>query len=276
MADKLRNVALVAHGGAGKTSLAEAMLFKAGVTNRLGRVEDGNTVMDFEPEELKRQTSISSSFAQLPWKKHNISIIDTPGDQNFFTDTKLSLQAADSAVVIVDAIDGVKVQTEQGWDFCNDAGLPRAIFINKLDRERADFQRALQDVQDSFESPKPIAIQYPIGSEADFKGVVDLLSMKAYTYDADGNATAGEIPADIKDAVESERESFIENVAEADDSLIEKYLEGEVLSDDEIKAALRKGTVSGTFVPVLCGSATKNICIDLLMDFFVNCMPLPH
>lgn len=275
MVDKLRNIALVAHGGAGKTSLAEVMLYNVGATNRLGKVEEGNTVMDYEPEELKRQTSVSASFAQIPWKKHNISLIDTPGDQNFFTDTKLCLQAVDGAVVLVDAIDGVKVQTEQAWEFATDLNLPSIIFINKLDRERADFQRAFSDATETFESPKPIIVQLPIGSEADFTGIVDLISMKAYTYDDSGKATAVDIPADMQDTVESEREALIENVAEADDALIEKYLEGETLSDEEIKSTLRKGTVSRIFVPVLCGSATKNIGIDLLMDFIVNCMPSP-
>jgi elongation factor G len=275
MADKLRNIALVAHGGAGKTSLAEAMLYNAGVTNRIGRVEDGNTVMDFEPEELKRLTSISSSFAQAPWKKHTLSIVDTPGDQNFFTDTKLSMQAVDAAVMVVDGVDGVKVQTEQAWEFAASDNLPLLIFLNKLDRERADFQRALKDSEESFESPRPIIVQMPIGKEADFKGVIDLVAMKAFTYDDKGKASAVDIPADMQAEVDSEREALIENVAEADDALIEKYLEGETLSDDEIKAALRKGIRERVFVPVLCGSATKNIGADLLMDFIVNCLPSP-
>lgn len=272
--DKLRNIALVAHGGAGKTSLAEAILFKAGVLNRLGRVEDGNTAMDFEPEELKRQSSISSGFHQYTWNKHTINIIDTPGDQNFFTDTKFSLQAADAAVFVVDAVDGVKVQTEQGWEFADDFNMPRAIFINKLDRDRADFARTFEDVTASFK-PKPIILQLPIGSESDFKGIVDLISMKAYIYDADGNATPGDIPDDMQESAESEHENLIENVAESDDALIEKYLEGETLSDEEIQTALRKGTISKTFVPVLCGSATKSIGVDLLMDFITSCLPSP-
>ena len=275
MADKLRNIVLVAHGGAGKTSLAEAMLFKAGVTTRQGRVEDSNTFMDFEPEELKRQTSISTSFAQIPWKKHAITVLDTPGDQNFFTDTKLCMQAADTAVVVVDAVDGVKVQTEQAWEFSADFNQPAIIFINKLERERADFQRAFQDIQESFEAPKPIIVQLPIGSEAEFKGVVDLVAMKAFTYDDSGKVTASDIPDDLKDQAESEREALIENVAEADDALVEKYLEGEALTDDEIKTTLRKGIIARTFVPVLCGSATKNIGVDVLMDFIANCLPSP-
>ncbi len=274
MIDDFRNIVLAAHGGAGKTSLAEAMLYNSGVTNRLGRVEDGNTSMDFEPEELKRGISLSSAFHQYTWKKHTVSLIDTPGDQDFFSDTKICMQAADSAVVVIDAVDGVKVQTEQAWAFAEEFKLPCAVFINKLDRDRADFSRSVKYAAESFK-PKPIIIQLPIGTEADFKGIVDLVSMKAYTYDAEGRAKAIDIPSDMTDLVEEEREAFVENIAEADDELLERYLEGEELSDDEIKAVLKKGTMSRSFTPVLCGSATKNIGIDLLQDFIVNCMPSP-
>lgn len=274
MVDKLRNIALVAHGGAGKTSLAEVLLYTTGVTNRLGRVEDGNTQMDFEPEELKRQTSISSAFHQFEWKKNTITIIDTPGDQNFFSDTKLCMQAADADIVVVDAVDGVKVQTEQAWDFAEAFNQPCMVFINKLDRERADFRRTFDDIANTFQ-PKPVILQLPIGSEANFKGVVDLISMKAYTYDANGKAVEGDIPADMQDEAETEREALIENVAEADDQLVERYLEGETLSEQEIKDALRKGTIERLFVPVVCGSATRQIGINLLMDAIVNCLPSP-
>lgn len=277
MTDKikdLRNIVFVAHGGAGKTSLAEVMLFNTGVTNRLGRVEDGNTVMDFEPEELKRNISISSGFNQYDWKKHTIRLIDTPGDQNFFSDTRICMQAADGAVVVIDAVDSVKVQTEQAWDFAEEFNLPSIIFINKLDRERADFSRTYKDAAVSFE-PKPVILQLPIGSEDDFKGVIDLVGMKAYTYDAKGKAKEVDIPSDMQDLVAEEREALVENVVESDDELLERYLEGESLSDDEIKAALKKGTLSRIFVPVLCGSATKNIGIDLIQDFIVDCMPSP-
>ena len=270
----LRNIVLVSHGGAGKTSLAEVMLFNTGAINRLGRVEDGNTVMDFEPEEIKRDISISSGFHEYEWKKHIISLIDTPGDQNFFSDTKNCMQAADGSVVLIDAVDGVKVQTEQAWDFAEEFNLPCLIFINKLDRERADFFRAFQDATDSLK-PKPIVLQLPIGSEANFNGIVDLVAMKAYTYDDKGKSTEIDIPSDMQELVEKERESLIENIAEADDDLLERYLEGEVLSDDDIKAALKKGVLSRSFVPVLCGSATGNIGIDLLSDSIVNCMPSP-
>jgi elongation factor G len=237
-------------------------------------VEDGNTVMDFEPEELKRQSSISSAFYQFAWKKHSMMIIDTPGDQNFFNDTKFSLQATDCAVVVIDAVDGVKVQTELAWDYAGQFGLPCILFINKLDRERSDFSRTLAEAADIF-TPKPIPVQLPIGSEEDLKGVIDLISMKAFLYDKDGKAKPSDIPADMAEAAESEREAFIENVAEADDELIERYLEGETLSDEDIKTALKNGIVSRTFAPVLAGSAATGVGVDLLMDFIVDNGPTP-
>jgi elongation factor G len=273
MNETLRNVALVAHGGAGKTSLAEIMLNKAGLTTRVGRVEDGNTVMDFEPEELKRQSSLSSGFAQLPWKKHTISLIDTPGDQNFISDAKLCMQAADTALILVDGVDGVKVQTEQVTEFASQYDQPCAIFINKLDRERADFSRTVEDAVQCL-TPKPIILQLPIGSEADFNGIVDLIGLKAYSY-ADGKASEIDIPADMQDTVETERENLIENVAEADDELIERYLEGEEITNQELRDTLKKGILNRTFAPVLCGSATADIGVDLLMDFMINCLPSP-
>lgn len=272
--NKLRNIAFVGHGSSGKTSLSEIILFKTGIIKRLCRVEDGNTAMDFEPEELKRLISISSGFHTVNWKKNIISLIDTPGDQNFFTDTINSMQAADGAVVVIDAVDGVKVQTEMAWDYADQFSLPRIIFINKLDRERADFFRTFKDAENVFK-PKPIILQLPIGSESEFKGIVDLISMKSYIYDSDGKATTGDIPADMLEAATKEKEALIENIAEADDTLIEKYLEGTEISDDEIKSALRKGTLSKTFVPVICGSAIKDIGIDLLLDLVATCIPSP-
>ncbi|MBF0450572.1 MAG: elongation factor G [Candidatus Magnetomorum sp.] len=271
--EKIRNIAIVAHGGAGKTSLAEVMLYNTQLTNRLGRVEDGNTVMDYEPEEVKRQTSINAGFHQVPWKKHVINIVDTPGDQNFFNDTKSCLMAMDGALVIVDAIDGIKVQTEQAWDFADEYQTPRMIFLNKLDRENSDFQKAVSDIGESLDI-RPLVVQLPIGSAADFKGLISLIDMKAYTY-ADGKATAGDIPDDLKADAETAREEFIESVAEADDELVEKYLEGESLTNEEIKKALRSGTINRVFIPVLIGSATNNIGIDKLMNFITECMPSP-
>ncbi|XPS86395.1 FusA2: elongation factor G (EF-G) [Desulfosarcina variabilis str. Montpellier] len=274
MNETLRNVALVAHGGAGKTSLAEIMIYKAGMTTRIGRVEDGNTVMDFEPEELKRQASLSSGFFQLPWKKHTISLIDTPGDQNFISDAKLCMQGAEVALILVDAVDGVKVQTEQVAEFAASYNMPCVIFINKLDRERADFTSAVDDAVQCL-TPKPIIVQLPIGAEADFNGVIDLIGMKAYNYDDSGKATPIDIPADMQDTVETERETLIENIAEADDELIERYLEGETITNQELRDTLKKGILSRTFAPVLCGSATHDIGVDLLMDFITTCLPSP-
>ena len=248
--EQIRNIALIGHGGAGKTSLAEALLYNSGAIKRLGKIEEGNTAMDFEPEEVKRTSSISSGFHQYSWKNHTVNLIDTPGDQNFFSDTKSSMQAADGAIVVIDAVDGVKVQTELAWEFAREFELPCLIFINKLDRERADFKRTFEDAKASFE-PKPIILQLPIGAEAGYKGVVDLLGNKAYIDDADGKAKKADIPSDMQAIVESEREALIENIAEADDSLIEKYLDGQELSVDELNAALRKGTLSHTFVPVV-------------------------
>ena len=272
--ERIRNIALIGHGGAGKTSLAEALLYDSGVIKRLGSVDNGNSTLDFEPEELKRRSSISSGFHQFSRKNHIINLIDTPGDQNFFSDTKSCMQAADGVVVVVDAVDGIKVQTELAWEFAKEFNLPCVIFVNRLDRERADFNRTFEDAKVSFE-PKPIILQLPIGSESEFKGVVDLIRNQAFVYGADGKAKKEDIPADMQDLVESEREALVENIAEADDSLIEKYLEGEALSDEELNAALRSGTLSHTFVPVICGSATKNIGINLLMDFIVTTMPSP-
>jgi len=272
--ESLRNIALVAHSGAGKTSLAEAMLYDSGTIKRLGRVEDGNTAMDFEPEELKRTSSISSGFHQFEWKKHIINIIDTPGDQNFFSDTLSCQQAADGALVVIDAVDGIKVQTEQAWEFARNFKQPCMILINKLDRERADFSRAFQEAADIFD-PKPIILQLPIGTEDDFKGIVDLISGQAYVYGEDGKARKSEVPADMQDTVESEKENLIENIAEADDDLVERYLEGEELTEEELRVALRKGTLTRTFTPVVCGSATKNIGIDLLLNLIVDSMPSP-
>jgi elongation factor G len=273
---KLRNIALVAHNGAGKTSLAEAILFKAGAISRLGRIEQGNTAMDFEPEEVKRQSSISSAFHQFTWQKHSVFLTDTPGDQNFFSDTRASMQSADGALVVVDGVDGVRFQAEQAWEFANEFEMPCAIFINKLNKDRSEYERTFDDVVESFASPRPIKVQLPIGAAEGFKGVVDLVAMKAYFFDEDGNMTAGDIPAGMADEVEAEREALIENVAEADDALIERYLEGEDVTQQEIEAALRKGTVERIFAPVLCGAATGLQGIEPLMDFLVNAMPSPE
>jgi len=271
--EKVRNVALVAHGGAGKTSLAEALIYNSGETNRMGRVEDGNTIMDYDEEERKRGTSINSSFYQYKWKKNLISLIDTPGDQNFFSDAKTCLPAADGAVVVIESASGVEVRTEQAVQFAGDNELPCVGFINKLDQERSDYRKAFQSAVDQL-SPKPILLHLPIGEKSEFKGIVDLIANKAYIY-KDGKATVSDIPADMADDAEAERAELIENIAEADDELLERYLEGGEISDSELIGALQTGTKNRQFMPVLLGSATQNIGVDLLSDFIINCMPTP-
>jgi elongation factor G len=275
-AEQLRNVALVAHGGSGKTSLAEAMLFCGKATTRLGRVDDGTSNLDFEPEEIKRKITISTAFHHLDWKKHVINIIDTPGDDNFLSDTKCSLQAADGVVVVIDATSGVKVGTEKVWAFAEEQHLPKMIFINKIDRERADFFKVVEETARVFDI-KPTPVFLPIGSEAKFSGIVDLIKMKAYLYSKDGSGKfeSADVPADMEDVVSEWREKMIENIVEVNDDLMEKYLEGEELSSVEIEETLIRGIKSGMVFPILCGSAVLNMGIFQLMDLIVQGFPSP-
>jgi elongation factor G len=275
-AEQLRNVALVAHGGSGKTSLAEAMLFCGKATTRLGRVDDGTSNLDFEPEEIKRKITISTAFHHLDWKKHVINIIDTPGDDNFLSDTKCSLQAADGVVVVIDATSGVKVGTEKVWAFAEEQHLPKMIFINKLDRERADFFKVVEETARVFDI-KPTPVFLPIGSESKFSGIVDLIKMKAYLYSKDGSGKfeSADVPADMEDVVSEWREKMIENIVEVNDDLMEKYLEGEELSSVEIEETLIQGIKSGMVFPILCGSAVLNMGIFQLMDLIVQGFPSP-
>ena len=274
--EQLRNVGLVAHVGSGKTSLAEAMLFNGKTSNRLGRVDDGTSNLDFEPEEIKRSITISTAFHHCTWKKGVINLIDTPGDDNFLSDTKFSLQAADGVVVVIDAIDGVKVGTEKVWDFADELQLPRVIFVNKMDRERANFYRVVEDIDKNF-AVKATPISLPIGAEEKFKGVVDLIKMKAYLYkkDGDGKFEESEIPEDMAETVGEWREKMIENIVEADDTLMEKYLEGEELTSQEIEKTFIKGIKSRLIVPILSGSATLNMGVAQLMDVVSQGLPAP-
>jgi len=274
--DQLRNIGFVGHVGCGKTSIAEAMLLNGKVTNRLGKVDDGSSNFDFEPEEIKRKITLSTAFHHCPWKKHEINIIDTPGDDNFLSDTKFSLKAADGAVVVIDATSGVKIGTEKTWGFADDENLPRVIFINRMDRERADFQGVVDQINNEFDK-KATAVQLPIGAEEDFRGVVDLIKMKAYVYERDGSGSFKEEdpPADLADAVQEAREAMIENIVEANDELMEKYLEGEELSAQEIEETFVQGVKSGAVIPILCGSALLNMGVDRLMDLLVQAMPSP-
>ena len=275
MIEKIRNVALTSQGGAGKTSLAEAMLYKAGVINRMGRVEDGNTQMDFEPEEVKRMSSISSVFYQFPWKKHTINLTDTPGERNFFTDTISTLQAVDGSIMVLDAVDGVKVQTEQAWKAIVTQNLPCMIFINKINRERANLANTLKNIEECLERINLVKLQLPIGEAENFKGIIDLVTMKAYTFDAKGEKTEIPISDDLMSTAKVAREEMIERIVEADDALLEKFLEGEALTDAEIYQCVRKGLAMRKFVPVVCGAATEMIGVALLLDAITDFMPSP-
>lgn len=272
--EALRNVALVAHVGSGKTSLAEAMLFNGKSTTRLGKVDDGTSHMDFEPEEIKRRITISTSFHHFNWKKHTVNIIDTPGDDNFLSDTKASLQAADGVVVVIDATAGVKVGTEKVWNFVDEQGLPRIIFINKMDRERSDFFKGVEEIGRIFET-KATPIFLPIGAEDKFQGLVDLIRMKAVLYNKDGSGKFEEspIPDDMQEMVMEWREKMIENIVEVNDQLMEKYLEGEELSPKEIEETFVEGIKSRSLVPITCGSATLNMGVAQLMDLIVQGLP---
>jgi elongation factor G len=272
----LRNVALISHGGAGKTSLADAFLFDAKVNTRLGSVDEGTSLFDFEPEELKRKKTLSSSLHHLIWEKSSINIIDTPGDANFAADVQNCLQVVDAAIVAVDAVSGVQVQTEKVWQYADSFTLPRVIFINKVDMERSNFLQTLKGIEESL-GKKPLVIQLPLGEESSFQGVIDLISMKAIKFsdDSTGEFTEGDIPDDKRAQAEEFNNKMIEDIAESSDTLLEKYLEGTALSPDEIFNGLKQGVVSGSLVPVLCGAASKNMGIQPLLNFIVNCFPSP-
>ncbi len=274
--EQIRNVGLIAHVGSGKTSLAEAMLFNGKTVQRMGSVDSGTSNFDFEPEEIKRRISISSAFHHCSWKKFYINIIDTPGDDNFLSDTKLALQGADGAVLLVDATAGVKVGTEKVWEFTQEFNLPKIIFISKMDRERADFFKAVDEVADTFQA-KATPVYLPLGSEDKFQGLVDLIRMKAYVYEKDGSGKfqTQEVPDDIKDQAEEWREKLIENIVEVDDELMEKYLEGEEIKLEELEEALYKAIKSQIIIPVTCGSSILNIGIAQLMDLIVFGLPSP-
>jgi elongation factor G len=272
----IRNVGVVGHGDSGKTSLTAGMLFSTGATNRLTRVDEGNTVTDFDEEEINRKISISTAIAAAEWKKTKINILDTPGYNIFINDTRAALVAADAALVVVDGVAGVEVQTEKVWAFANDYNLPRAVIINKLDRERADFQRALGSVYENF-GRTAVPIQIPIGSERDFQGVVDLVRMKAYTYtpDGDGKGKEGDIPANLADAAQKAHEALIEMVAEGNDSLMEEFFEKGSLPPEHIIDGLKQGVREQRIFPVFCASALRNIGTDLILNFIGDHLPAP-
>ncbi len=270
---QLRNIAVVAHGGAGKTSLAEAMLYNTGAINRLGRVEDGTTTADYHQEEINRKITIHTSIVPCEWKGCKLNLLDTPGYSDFIGEVRGALRVVENALFVVSAVDGVEVQTEIIWEL-TESNLPRAVYINKMDRENASFYKVLDSLKEHF-GANFIVMSLPIGAEASFAGVVDVLAQKAYSYGADGKAEEIPVPADLAGAVQEHREKLIEAAAEGDDELLMKYLEGEELTAEEVHTGLRKSIQSAKFVPVLCGSATRNIAVTLLMDVLADYFPAP-
>ena len=271
----IRNIAIVGHGGTGKTSIAESMLFVSGKTDRLGRPDDGTSIMDWEPEEQKRRISISAAVAFVEWDKHRINILDTPGDANFAMDTRSCLRVADGAVVVVDAVGGVEFQTEKVWETSDEYSLPRLIFINRMDRERANFEGAIEGVKKIF-GKKATPLFIPIGAEDKLKGIIDLMQMKALFFDdPKGKVKAGDIPAELAEEAKKYRETMTEDIAECDEALMDKYLESGELTPEELKTGLRKGVISGSLFPVVCGVANRNIGIAPLMDLIAAAMPSP-
>jgi len=275
---EIRNVGIFGHGGDGKTSLAEAILFDTGVNNRLGSVDEGTSVMDFDQEEINRKITISSSVAHAEWNKHKVNLIDTPGYANFIADARSCMKIVDGAVIIIGANSGVKVQTETVWEYAQEFEVPVIIYISKMDMERADFQKTVDDIKKGLSSVPSMPVQLPIGAEAEFRGVVDLIQMKAYLYkdELSGKFELEEIPQELKDEATKRREQMIETLVETDDGMMEKYLEEGDLDQDDCYFCLKKGLVERTFAPILCGASTRNMGIQPLLDMVVMGFPSPQ
>lgn len=269
--EAIRNVALAAHGGTGKTSLTEAMAFRAGLVSRLGRVDEGTTISDFDPDEVKRKISVNVSVAPVEWKGSKLNLLDTPGYADFVGEEKSGLRAADGAVILVDASAGVQVGTENAWRFVDERGLPRLVFVNRIDRENADFDRTVAALVAQF-GRQCTPIQIPIGSQDHFQGVVDLIGREAQMGD---KPEVGPAPADLVQQIDTYRERLVEAIAENDDELLNKFIEGEELSVEELRNGLRAAVISGGLVPILVGCATKNIGVEALLDTIAGCLPSP-
>ena len=275
-AASIRNVAVVGHGGSGKTQLISALLFTSGMVNRLGKVDEGNTVTDYDEEEIARKHTLAASLAYVEWNKAKINLIDTPGFGNFFSDARAAMRVAEAALLVVDAVAGVEVQTEKAWNAADDLSLPRIIALNRLDRERASLERSLESLRQTC-GRTVIPIQLPIGEEKNFKGVVDLVAMKAYTFATDGSGkmTEAAVPADMTDAVTSAREALVEMVAEADEQLMEKFFDAGTLTQDELVAGLKQAIAQAKIVPLVCTSGVDNIGSQPLLDVIVAYVPSP-
>jgi elongation factor G len=274
--DRIRNVALVGHRGTGKTSLNEALLFQAGALTRLGSVQEGTTVSDSEPDEQARQMSISASLSSFEWQERRINLLDTPGEPSFVADALGSLRVCESAVFVVNAVMGVEVGTQRLWERAAELDIARLIFVNMLDRERADFYRTLDSLRTAF-GRHVVATEIPLGSEHEVRGIVDLIDMKAYEYEGAGRDSSKEIPIpdDVRATAEEYREKLMDEVSEVSEALMERYLEGEEISHDEIVTALKDGTNHGDIFPVACGVATRNLGTNRLLDAIVEDLPSP-
>jgi len=270
----IRNVGFMSHVNAGKTSLTEALAYNTGATKRLGKVDEGNTIADYHSEEIARKVTVNTSLVACEWQNTKINILDTPGLSDFFGEVKSVLRVADSLVILLDAVAGVEVRTEIIWDLADIDNTPRFAFINKMDRENANFYNTVSSMQENL-TKQIIPIQLPIGSADQFKGIVDLLNMRAYHYDGRGKPTTIAIPEEMLDEVNNYREKLIEAAVESDDELTMKYLEGEELSTGEITRGLKLGILNCSIVPILCGSALLNIGCDLLLDVLVDYAPNP-
>ena len=272
-ADKIHNVAVVGHGGTGKTSLVEAMLFVAKAIDRLGRVDEGTTATDFDAEEVRRKHTINASLAPLEWRERKVNLIDTPGYPDFIAEMVAPLRVCEGALIVVDAVAGVEVQTEKAWSNADESRTSRLVVVNRLDRENAVFARTVAGLTAKF-GTRVVPLQIPIGAEAHFRGVVDLLHMTAYTW-ADGEPAVGEIPADLDAEAEAARERLVEAAAESDDTLTEKYLEEGTLSQEDLERGLHLGVRAGTLVPVLCAAGLRTIGIAPILDAVVTLLPTP-
>ena len=272
----IRNIALIGHGHTGKTQLVSALLYSAGMVNRLGKVDDGTSITDFDEEEIHRKFSISASLAYAEWGKTKINFIDTPGFNIFLHETEAALVAADSALLLVHAVSGIEVQTERTWSFCERFGLPRALVINQLDRDRASFSRALEALQQTFGRPV-IPVQLPWGEEKGFHGVIDLVHMKSYAYDANGNGRGreGEIPADLTEAATAAHEALVEMVAEGNDALLEEFFDKGTIPEEDLAPGLKQAIAGRRIVPVLATSALLNVGSENLLNFASQFMPSP-
>jgi len=272
-AEQIRNVALISHVSAGKTSLIDSALFDSGAVTRQGKVDEGTSIADFDPEEIKRRITLQVKVLPIEWNDHKINFIDTPGYADLFGEVKAGLRVADAALVVVSAEKSVEVGTELTWQYADERSLPRVVLINKLDRENTSFDQTLEALRNQF-GHQVVPLQIPIGEQATFRGVIDLVEHKAYAFES-GKPQEIPIPPEMQEQISRYRDELIESAVESDDTIMEKFLDGQALSDEEIQMVVKKGTCTGQLIPVLCGSASKNIGVQPLLDTIIDYLPSP-